>query len=77
MLIAEPDAYLGDKRGRQPLLDAYHRRVTSRLCNYMKEGRRSVQGFLGETRSATFRVTEKEIRNVNTRAEFDRLVNRQ
>ncbi len=77
VLIAELEAHVGDKRDRQPLLGVYHRRVTSRLRNYLRDGHRSVLGFLGETRTATFRVTENEIRNVNTKAEFDRLVNRQ
>jgi len=77
VLIAEPYTHIGDKRPLQPLLGVYHRRITSQLRNYLRDGQRSVLGFLGETRTATFRVTETEIRNVNTKAEFDRLVNRQ
>jgi len=77
VLIAEPYTHIGDKRPLQPLLGVYHRRITSQLRNYLRDGQRSVLGFLEETRTATFRVTETEIRNVNTKAEFDRLVNRQ
>lgn len=74
-LIAEPDAS-GEELRRQPLLGIYDRGIAPRLREYLQAGRRSVQGFLGQIRTAPFKVSVAEICNCNTETEYRMLTNR-
>ena len=64
------------RKSIQPLLGIYHRRIVPQLTDYLREGNRSVMGFLDRVSVSGFPVREEEIRNINTREEYRKFISR-
>ena len=61
---------------RQPLLGIYRCSVIPELEEYLNRGDGSVMGFLDRVRVKAFPVKPDEIRNINTREEYEEIHNR-
>ncbi len=69
-------AMTAEQKTYQPLLGIYHSRVEKQLEDYLKSGNRSVAGFLEQVRVSVLPVKEEEIRNINTKEEYQKVVHK-
>ncbi len=68
------DAHIARSDDRiQPLCGLYHTSVQPKLEHYLTSGNRRVMGFLKELNYSYFNLTKEEIRNVNSRQDFEQL----